>query len=136
MFDLTDISKVVSFEVYPSAILGTTFDRVKILAFLDAASAQQFIDPATMHANVYPTLPVGVPNRFDSYTYVKLQLENGTITCLGLPWIIQSTVVYETNVTYQITVSQAHGDDYEKIRQALIANGYNHITIEKIETPE
>ena len=132
MLTLNDIGKTINFEVYPAAILGTTFDRVEVMAFLDAQSAQQFIDPATLHANVYPTLPTGTPNRFDSYPYLKIRLSNGTITCLGLPWINTSTISYEENITYLIRVPNAGGVDYERLRLAMISNGYNDITIEKI----
>lgn len=132
MLSLNDIGKIINFEVYPAVILGTTFDRVEVLAFLDAQSAQQFIDPATLHANVYPTLPGGVPNRFDGYPYVKLRLSNGTITCLGLPWINNASISYEENVTYLIRVSNAGGTDYDRLRLALISNGYNDIIIEKV----
>lgn len=132
MLGLNDIGKRINFEVYPAAIFGTTFDRVEVLAFLDAQSAQQFIDPATLHANVYPTLPSGSPARFDTYSYVKLRLSNGTITCLGLPWIIESTITYEENVTYLITVNNAGGMDYDLLRTALVANGFNEFTIEKV----
>ena len=126
------IGKLVSFTVYPSAVLGTLFVRAKVLALLDAETAFQYIDPPSLHANVYPMLPVGTPNQYDAYLYVKLRLQNGTVTCVGLPWIDAATIVEVSDLQYQIVVSNVNANDYERIRTALVANGFPSITITAI----
>lgn len=129
------IGKLLSFSVYPSAILGTVYTRVKVLAILDAETAFQYIDPASLHANVYPTLPQGVPDQYDGYLYAKLRLQNGAVTCIGLPWIDASTVVEVADLQYLVTVSNVNAGDFERIRTALVANGFPSITIVPVWYP-
>lgn len=129
MFTSGDIGKVVSFDVYPANIIGTVFDHVKFLALLDAESAYQYIDPASMHASIYPTLPVGSPANYDGYLYAKLRLPSGETTCLGLPWIIDSSIVFEENLSFTVKVTDVSSSDYTRLRTALIANGFTSIEI-------
>lgn len=127
------IGKLLSFTVYPVAILGSSFSNVTVLGLLDAASAFQFIDPAAMHVNVYPTLPVGVTNRYDSYLYAKLKLANGAITCVGLPWIDNSTIVVHSNLAFDVRIEDVDAPDYETLRNALLANGFNNFVITTVD---
>lgn len=129
-FTTDDYGKVVSFSVRPTGLIPTVFSRVKVLAVLDPDTAIVFIeDPAAVHANVFASLPVGTPNSFRGYNYVKLQLANGEVTCLGLPWIDFSTLVVHENATMTITVNNISNSDVEPIRQLLVRNGYNNINI-------
>ena len=125
VLDKMKINDTVNFEVYPSALLGTGFKNCKVLAILDADTAKLFnIDPPALHISVYPTLPVGTPDRYDGYSYLKIRLANGNITCIGVPWIKESSITAVTYTTARIEIPNCGVTDLAKITEALIANGY------------
>lgn len=127
--DQLTFNNVISFDVYPASIVGSQFKDVKILALLDADTARNWIDPEAMHANVYPTLPDGVPDDATQYQYVKFQYPNGKIGVLGVPWIKADTVTVSSRGTLTITVSDAGPKDREAIVKALAANGYRTASV-------
>jgi hypothetical protein len=103
-----------------------------LLAILDPESAFQYIDPPSMHVNVKPTLPSGSPDRYDRYNYAKIKLPNGKVTCVGLPWIIESTITILSNVSFKVEITDVTAEDYETLRNALTANGFNMFNIEVV----
>lgn len=120
----------VSFNVYPSAILGATFTNVRVLGILDASIARQLgLDTAAMHANVYPTLPPGTPNDPTGYLYVRIQHQSGEQQILGLPWIKSETIVALNYNTINAKISNVTPEDSERVLAALNANGFNAIEI-------
>lgn len=121
------IGKLVSFDIYPSGIISSQFQRVKVLDIFSPNTALKFADVASLHVNVYPTLPNGTPNSYSGYNYVQVELENGNPVILGLPWIIDSSIVVHDNVQILVTISQVSAADVPRIREALIANGFNHL---------
>jgi len=127
-----EIFSTVSFEVYPQQILGDGFNNVKILAIIDADTAKNWIDPAARHAEVYPTLPAGSIDRFDQYLYLKIGLNNGDTTVLGLPWIKKSSYVVQTNKTMRIILDGINLSDEPRVRAALNSNGFNTFKIDYI----
>lgn len=133
-FAVEDIGKIVSFSVYPAAILGTGFDLVKLEGIVPASAAFQYIDAASMHANVYPTLPPGTPNRFDAYLYALIRLANGTMTCVGLPWIDNGTIAIASSTTFVVNITDVTPDDLQQLREALLYNGFNKFTIEVVNS--
>lgn len=127
---LSDIGSLISFSVWPSSVLGTLFDKAKLLTFLDEDTAKVYIDTAAMHANVYSTLPIGTPNNPASYQYVKLKLQNGDNVVIGVPWINESTIVRHSGSTIVITIPDSNpNDDVSKVRQALLGRGFTKFTI-------
>lgn len=118
-----ELGSTVSFEVYPSAILGTGFKRMKVMGILDADSARGWIDPESMHANVYSQLPDGTPDAFDEYYYLKIKGPDGQINCVGLPWIIASSIEVHATNTVKLTIENVSQSDIERLRKALAANG-------------
>lgn len=124
------INATCSFDVYPSAILGATFQGVKILDIVSADTTRFLgFDPQAMHANVYPTLPPGTPNAYDAYPYVRMQLPSGQMQIFGIPWIIDSTFKISTNRTVQLTIDNVDDNDLNVIRQALSANGFTAVDV-------
>jgi hypothetical protein len=122
-----DINKLVSLTFYPGvdSIIGTAFTNVKVKAILDHESVFQWIDPISMHANLYPSVFAGnpaIPNDYKGYLYAKIQLADGKMTVVGLPWI--SSFVVHTNTTIQTTVSDAQPADINRIRDILLLNGF------------
>lgn len=82
-----DLGKLLTLNLYPSAILGTQLQKVSFDAIIDHDTARRWIDPAALHANVYGTLPNGVPNDYRKYFYGKFTNQNGTVVVIGLPYI-------------------------------------------------
>ena len=123
------LGSVYSFNTYASAILGT-FEKVKAYGIVDYQLAKQFIDPATMHANVYGSLPAGeVVNDHTKYYYLILTQANGENTALGLPWIDTASIQLIASTTVYITVDNAGSDDLPAIREALSINGFNSVDV-------
>lgn len=125
-----NIGDIVSFSVFPSSIIGTAFQRVKIKAFLDAETASMYVDTQAQHVAVYPTLPATTPDDPKKYPWVKVELENGTSTVVGLPWIDPATVVLNENTQIQVTLSGVSAADVPKIRNALVMAGFNQMAID------
>lgn len=123
------VFNTVSFQVYPSGILGTKFDNVLIMAILDAASCVGIIDPPALHANVYPTLPPGAVDDYTKYPYYKIKKPDGTITCIGRPWIREETVKVVTQQNLQIVLNNISIDDVARWREIVALNHGSDFTI-------
>lgn len=123
------IGQYISFNVFPSALLGNGFQRVKVLAILDGETAALFTDIYPLHAAVYPTLPGGVQNDPLKYGWVKIQFENGSTQVLGIPWIDAGTVTVVTATDINVIIRGAAVEDIPLIRNAINAAGFNSIEI-------
>lgn len=124
-----NIGDMVSFSTRAPGVLGSGYSRVTVLSFLDADDVTRYFDPRSMHQAIYPSLPVDTPNDFRRYPYVKVRLENGTVTAIGLPWINPSTVVIHEETTVTFRVSSIIAADISRYRDALIAAGATQIEI-------
>ncbi len=121
--------KIVSFQVYPSAILTDSFTNVKFLGNVGHEIAANYISPATEHANVYPTLPVGTPNDYRAYTYALIRKQNGKITAIGTPWIKEDTITVAGSVEIVVTIRGKSITDIDRIRQILTSNNITDIDV-------
>lgn len=130
------LGQILSFDVYPSAVLGDNFQNVTVLSLLDPQSANQVIDIVGAHASVFPYLPTGTPNDPTQYNYVKIRTASGQITAIGMPWINESTITATTNQVITATVSGVTASDVQGVQNALIANGYTqiHVVISSLTT--
>jgi len=124
ILDKLTLGTTVTFDTYPAAIIGTTFEDVKILGFFDKGTANAYIDADSMHANVFPTLPNGTPNDPDDYTFVKVQHPNGNFSVIGIPWIIESSIVIINKGKLTLVLDNITIEDRERIVSAIAANGY------------
>lgn len=122
MIDLDSYGKIVSFDVYPVAILGDNFKSVKILSIIDFDTARLISDPANMAVSVYPQLPTATPKDYKKYKYVKIQRLNGETTCIALEWINLETVVFHTNITVTAKIKLNNIETIDQLRRLLIAN--------------
>ncbi len=132
MLNVNDItlSSTVSFDLYPAAILGSSYQYAKVLAIIDADTARFWVDPIAMHANVYPTLPGSTPNSPSEYYWLKLKLADGTITAIGIPWIKEETYVQHTTSTIRLTIENVEPDQRNQIVEALAANGFTAVNVQ------
>ena len=129
IYDYLQFGNIISFNVYPSAILGTAFNDVRVQAILDKDTANMWIDADSMHINVFPYLPAGVPDNPNQSQFVKLVHQNGNVSIIGIPWIRAETVTLSERGTLVITVDNAGPVDRERIIRALSANGYRAASV-------
>lgn len=126
------IGKTYNFDVYPVTVLGNNFKNVTVLAILDRDTANQFVETQPMHINVYPYLPAGTPNNPGAYNWLKLRLASGQNTVIGIPWIVDNTVVEVTSKTAKVVIEGVSADDLPKIRNALSSNGFKNFTVDLV----
>lgn len=129
-----NIGQSVQFSVYPVGFLGNNFKNSKIIAVFDAETASTFIDVVAMHANVYPSLPAGyaLPGKQNTYNYVRLRLQDGQFAVLGIPWIDMSTFEVIELLKCNIVVNDILPSQVQRLRNALIANGFTNFELEQI----
>lgn len=131
LFSNENIYKRYSFEVYPSQVMGTSYQNVKYLGTSDASGVTTF-DPQIQHSIVFPFLP-SAPARFDSYLYHRFQLDSGEIVYVGDAWIKESTLKPLDNVKIVVTYEKGiSADDEKKIRQMNLNNSFTDFKIELI----
>lgn len=126
ILDKIKIGDVVSFSLHSrtQALIRTDFSNCIVKSVLDAEDVQyQRIDPYALHASVYGTLPSGVPDSADGYSWLKVVLANGTTTCIGVPYILESTIVINSTTTRRFTVENCSQEDAIKIAQAIAGVG-------------
>lgn len=123
------MGSVYSFNTYAPALLGT-FENVRVEGIVSHSDVRKYIDPATMHANVYSSLPENsTPNDYTKYYYLVVKQSNGTFTAIGLPWIDATSIVLKDRNTAYITVDDIGPDDIPLIKEALAANGYRAVDV-------
>lgn len=123
--DQLPIGSVVSFDLWPAQIIGATIKNARVLAIVDGETARLWGDARAMHAAVFPTLPAGVPNRFDGYNYVRLQLQSNEKIVIGLPWIKDASLQLATVGRVQVILEGVSQTDYVRLTKALSSNGFN-----------
>lgn len=118
------LNSYVNFSCYAPAILGNGYQNAEVLAILDYATANIFIDAAVLHAGVYPSIQAnGVPNDYTKYPYLKIRTASGQVTVVGLPWIVDASYVVETAVQITLTINSVSPADQNNIKLALAAIG-------------
>lgn len=129
IYDYLTFGNILSFEVYPAAVIGTHFDDVKVMGVFDSDTARMWIDPEALHVNVYPTLPAGTPDDPEQYQFVKLKHLNGNISIIGVPWIREDTIQISQKGTFTFKVEDVGPVDRDRIIKALAANGYRPTSV-------
>lgn len=122
--------KAYSFNVHPSAILGTGFKNVTVQAILDYQSAMNFADIESIHVNVYSYLPPGTPNRPQDFDYLLIRTDAGESTIIGIPWIVEESVQLVESLKISAIIEDVGSADLERIRACLSQNGYDKITLQ------
>lgn len=123
------IGMVISFQLYPSAILTDDFTDVKLIGLVNYEGAGLYISPAQKHATVYPTLPANTPNDYRLYEYAIIRKQDGKVTAVGVPWIKEETLTISQTVELVITVRNKSIDDIPRLRQILTQNRFADIDV-------
>lgn len=131
VLETLQVGIVVDFNTYATA-QSNTYKSVKVLAILDAESAIMMgLDAPSMHAKIYPTLPIGSINDYRKYQYIRIQHANGLTECIGVPWIVPASLVVKQSSKITVVFEDVRPEDVEKIRIMSVMNGYTpQISIE------
>jgi hypothetical protein len=120
------------FITYAPSVLGS-FSNVRVTGIVDYRGAQQFIDPASYHANIYSSLPENTaPDDHTRYYYLVVVQTNGSRTAVGLPWIDGASVLLKDRGRAVVSIEDIGADDMSRLKQALSSNGFTigSITLE------
>lgn len=122
--DQFQMGSAYDFITYAPSVLGS-FKNVRVTGIVDYRGAQQFIDPAAYHANVFSSLPANsAPDDHTRYYYLVVVQSNGTRTAVGLPWIDAASVVLKERGRATIGVEDVGPDDMARLKRALVSNGF------------
>lgn len=122
--DQFNMGAMYDFTTHAPAVLGS-FKNVQAAGIVDHRGAQQYIDPAARHANVYGSLPENTaPDDHTRYYYLVVVLSSGARTAVGLPWIVTDSVQLKTRGRANISVEDVGPEDMENIKRALVSNGF------------
>lgn len=111
---------VISFEVYPLAILGNNFKNVTVDAVLSANTVSILgFDFAATHAMVYPSLPPGTPDDGTQYDYLRIIFESGEPTYIGIPWIRPDTLTKVAGTTLTLIFNNIDNTRKDRIIAAV-----------------
>lgn len=120
-----NIGDTISFQVYPSVLLGNQFNDVVVQSVVNADTARMLgFDFVSMHANVFPTLPESSPDNPNQYNYLVVRLQSGGTQIVGLPWIREETIVSRVTTSVFVEIIGAGTVDVPAIVNALSSNGY------------
>jgi len=124
------IGQRFSFDVYPAAVLGNNFRDVRLEAIISARTAASYgVDIQALHANVYPTLPPGVPDDPFQYSYVRVEMKSGEFTVIGVPWIRAETIAISASGKATLVFTDVTQTDIDRILLACSSNGYSPASV-------
>lgn len=129
------LDTVISFNLYPAAILGASVSRVKVTDILSYDTARMYVnDLQAIHASIFPYLPVGTPNDPTKYKYIKVVLPDGTAYAYGIPWIVDNSVSVYSGTSMQLTIDDVSPEDQSEILAILSAAGFTSIKTDFLTT--
>lgn len=124
------IDNVVSFELYPSAILGPTRIDVVVDSILKTSTVRALgFDVDATWTNVYPTIPSTVEDDPDKSLYIRIKVDN-YFEIIALPWIKEDSIVVSNKKNAYITIPNIDQSQSNNILNALVANGFSPSKIE------
>lgn len=119
-----NIGQRFSFQVYPTSIIGTGFQDVRLEGHLRGSAVALYgIDIASMHANVYPTLPAGTPDDPYQYPWIRVQHRNGGYSVVGVPWIVPESIEIGQGSRRLLTWNDMSEDEMDLALMALSGVG-------------
>lgn len=115
---------LVTFMVYPAEIIGNDFQYVKVIGVVNAQVAESLgLNAYTLHQQVFPLLPKGsAPNNADEYSFLMVEMQNGTKMAVGIPWIDLNTLQIHVSNKATLILSNISAEKLQIVREALSAN--------------
>jgi hypothetical protein len=127
-----ELNKIYSFSTTAPALLGTIVKNAKLNGIMDYETARKYDEIDVKYRNVYPLLPVGTPDQVRTSIFYKFKAENGSTIVLADQWINMTSVELIESINIRVTVTDISVVDISRIRDALLALGYQNIHIEQI----
>ena len=129
-----EIGKTYSFDTYAPEVLNLSYSNVKIIAIMDADTASRSgVDIEAYHERVRPHLPVGYNKDPYTQTYIKFRAYSGKETVFSMSWINLDTLMQTEAKRIIATIDDVSMLDMDKLRQILVTNGYNSISLNLVE---
>lgn len=128
MFNFENNNKY-TFDIYPRFYFDTDYQNVTVVGKVGHSIASKYMDIYAVHSSVFPTLPPGTINDPTVYDYLVVKTSSGQETVVAVPWIKQDTIRQIDAQTLIVTVQGVSTSDTEKLRLALIQNGFTQIAI-------
>lgn len=126
------LNKIYTFDTNAPAILGSRVENAKLTGILDYETARRYDEVHLKYRNIYPLLPTGTPDQPETCIYYKFKAENGSVLIMADQWINESSIEEISAVMANIVVSDIAMEDISRIRDALLALGYNNINIRTV----
>lgn len=93
------------------------------------SSAQAFVN----HSNIYPQLPAIVKaateDNYQHYTYLQVLTVEGNTIYIGIPWIVDTTLVITVNRTVTVTINNFTDETSAGLRAWIAKGGWEPGTI-------
>lgn len=125
-----EIGKIYTFNTLSPVFLGAVITRAKLKSIVDADMARRFAPIDQLHAQVYPTLPVGSPKDVNASVYYVFEGQNKTNIVVAEGWIDLTSLEVVEHINITVRIPQASLGDIEKVRIALSAAGFKDFAIE------
>lgn len=122
------LKSAYNFTMRAGAILGYSYKNAVVLGLLDFESARALQDIAPIHAQIYSQLPPGTPRDATQLTYVKVRTSTGETRVFAMDWIAEQPTLV-TSQSFTVLVHNVSAGDQARLRQALLANGFNSFEI-------
>jgi hypothetical protein len=133
ILDKFNIGDTISFQVYPSTLYGTAFNRVKVSDLISARSTSFFnFDAQAEHLKVLSdvnTPPGQVPQSYDAYQYLVFftTAAPDKPQVVGIPWIKADSITVDGSrdaVGYFPGISDAQLTELRKAISAIGLTGF------------
>ena len=124
-----EIGKVYTFNTVSPVFLGAVVKRATLKSIVDSDIARRFAPIDQLHAQIYPTLPVGSSKSPNTAVYYLFSGENKSTIVLSSEWVDHSSIEVIEHIDLTVRLPQSSLDDIEKIRIALTAAGLKDFTI-------
>jgi hypothetical protein len=122
---------ICSFQIYPTAYIGTPFKDVVFLDRVSYHSVPLFnIDPQAEHVRAYPTLPPGSSNDPTTYNWLSFKTQSGEVVLIADPWMKTETLVVNSKQGLVVRIEDTGDTTMQDIRLALLGIGLTSFTIE------
>lgn len=130
--------KKYNFSCWGSEILGTNYKSVEVEGVVGYSVAKRYMDLDGWHAQMYPTLPEGTPDRPQDFEYLLLKTPMvggdskapSAPTVIAIPWIKEDSIVLVEGIDFNVKVRGKSIEDIDRVRLMFAQNNIQDFEIE------
>lgn len=125
------IGDSISFTCYGTSVIPNVVNGV-VLGEESGAALRIPETAAVNHAAIYsslPTSPVITPNNYTQYSYLYIQLTDGTKVEIGFPWIDTSSLTRLVRSTATISIPDVDTSREAELIALLAVNGFVNASV-------